>query len=318
MKEETHLQKSIDSISQGKAMYDANAKELLADVQVLSRILKYTMSEFSEMDINDIIQCIDTDDIQIAEVPVDAGLTNLGKPSLAGTEDSIPNEGYIRYDIRFSVRIATSKVKILVNVEAQKKIEHLKYHIGNRMVYYLSRMISAEKETEFFHDSYDDIKKVVSIWICMSEEVEDGSIETLKLIPEVKYGANSGILNIDLMEGILIRIRSKENVSESKNKLISMLEVLLGDKTAEQKKHDLVEVYDMILTQELEGGINNMCNLSDVVEERGIEKGKEEGKIITLIKSIKSLMDNMQLSFEQACKALQLSEEDVNLIKPKM
>lgn len=66
--------------------------------------------------------------------------------------------------------------------------------------------------------------------------------------------------------------------------------------------------------KEKEGGKFTMCDVLDRIEEKGIEKGK----LINLTNNIKSLMNSMQLSFEQACKALQLSEEDVNLIKPKM
>ena len=76
---------------------------------------------------------------------------------------------------------------------------------------------------------------------------------------------------------MVIRIRNNNNVAESKNKLIAMLEDVLSSGDSDVKKHKLEDKYDMKMTTELEGRINGMCNLSDVVEERGIEQGMERG-----------------------------------------
>ena len=60
-------------------------------------------------------------------------------------------------------------LKFLINVEAQKSSDSnkLQYHLDNRIIYYLARMISAQKEVEFEKSNYDDIKPVRSICICM-------------------------------------------------------------------------------------------------------------------------------------------------------
>ena len=79
-------------------------------------------------------------------------------------------------------------------------------------------MISAEKETEFCNSDYDNIKKAVSIWICLSDEIEDGSIEKIEMQPSILYGKETGMLSVDLMEGYLIGLRNKDNVKESKNR----------------------------------------------------------------------------------------------------
>ena len=49
---DTNISKVID-ITSDSAKYDANIKEMLADKQILSRILKYTLDEFSKTDIED-------------------------------------------------------------------------------------------------------------------------------------------------------------------------------------------------------------------------------------------------------------------------
>lgn len=48
-----------------------------------------------------------------------------------------------------------------------------------------------------------------------------------------------------------------------------------------------------------------MCNLSDVVEESGIQKGRREADIL----SLKALMRNMKMPVEQALAILETPEE---------
>lgn len=68
------------------------------------------------------------------------------------TEDNSETDGKIIYDIRFTLRYRGIPSKIHLNLEAQRSISFakLKYHIENRITYYVSRMISAQKNTEFF------------------------------------------------------------------------------------------------------------------------------------------------------------------------
>ena len=57
-----------------------------------------------------------------------------------------------------------------------------------------------------------------------------------------------------------------------------MLSTLLSEKLLpEEKEKILSDEYDIETSKELEGGLRQMCNLSDLVEERGIEKGIEKG-----------------------------------------
>lgn len=280
MKSTTNLSKTLEAIGNSNAMYDSNVKNLLADKQILSYILKYTLEEFKDMELSEIRKCIGSD-IVVEKQYVDAGLSNLEKVQETVTEDNVQNEGKIIYDIRFSVRINSTNIKILINVEAQKSTnpKKLGYHIGNRIVFYLARMLSAEKETEFCNSDYDNIKKVVSIWLCLSDEVEDGSIEKIELQPSIIYGKTTGMLDVDLMEGYLISLRSKDDVKESKNELISMLEDLLRQDSLTEKKSKLENKHHLIMDVELEGRLSNMCNLSERIEENAALTAKEEDAI---------------------------------------
>ena len=52
--------------------------------------------------------------------------------------------------------------QIIINVEAQKD-EPNGYDILNRAIFYISRMISSQKERDFSNSNYNDIKRVYSI-----------------------------------------------------------------------------------------------------------------------------------------------------------
>ena len=272
---ETNLAQTVDATNDSDSTYDTNVKYLLADKQILSRILKYTVEEFRDMDIQDIMGCIG-DDIEIGTRPVDAGLSNIGRVKGTVTEDNVPGEGIIYYDIRFTAYHEERELKILINIEAQKSSDFgkLGYHLENRIVFYLARMISAQKQTEFFHSDFDNLKKVRSIWICMDNDATEDSIEEICFDRKTVFGNKKNSYHVDLMKGIIVNIRSRENnssgeaIKKSQNVLIAMLEELVSKKDAAEKKRILADEYGMIMTAELERRIQIMCNWSESIRER--------------------------------------------------
>ena len=260
---ETYISKTLSALGDGVAKVDEKIKALLADKQILARILKYSVEEFKEYDILEIINRIE--EVEILEVPVDAGLSHkskneFGKISGSSTEDNVPGEGVIFYDIRFNITKGKKRIKVLINIEAQAttSVSRLGYHIKNRMTYYLSRMISAQKEQEFFGSDYDKIKEVISIWICMDARKNEDSIIEYQLRPEVKFGENIHPEEINLLKGILIKIRGGKNMTQSKNKLIEMLEYVIADHSVEEKKNYLKNECGVEMTKELERKVEAM------------------------------------------------------------
>ena len=65
---ETNLAQTVNATNDSGSAYDTNVKYLLSDKQILARILKYTIEEFQEMDIEDIMGCIGDDKIGRAHV----------------------------------------------------------------------------------------------------------------------------------------------------------------------------------------------------------------------------------------------------------
>lgn len=83
----------------------------------------------------------------MAEIPVDAGLSNKSIEGL-NTEDDIPNEGKITYDIKFYVILPDGEhTKIIINIEAQKDSKP-GYDLVTRAVFYCARLLSAQLDKE--------------------------------------------------------------------------------------------------------------------------------------------------------------------------
>lgn len=69
-------------------------------------------------------------------------------------ENTEINEGLVRFDIIFYVRMTDGLSQIIINVEAQKS-EPTEYDILNRAIFYVSRMISSQKERDFENSNYN-------------------------------------------------------------------------------------------------------------------------------------------------------------------
>ena len=89
--------------------------------------------------------------------------------------------------------------------------------------------------------------------------------------------------------------------------VLKMLDVLLSPETDEEKKRQILgDEFDIPMTETLEREVHLMCNLSQGVLKRGMEKGRAEG----IIESIRSLMANTGWTLEKAMEALGIPEPD--------
>ncbi|MBR3624196.1 MAG: hypothetical protein IKN43_12710 [Selenomonadaceae bacterium] len=96
----------------------------------------------------------------------------------------------------------------------------------------------------------------------------------------------------------LINLSNPENLK--KDNAIKLLSVLLSQEIiATEKKRVLKDNFKIPMTTEIEEGVNYMCNLSDGVERRGMEKGMEKATgnmVLELIKAKQPLSLIMQVS----------------------
>lgn len=142
------------------------AKKLIADKGVLSWIVKYTVEELKDYPLKEIAEFIEG--IEIASIPVYPGMVKTEAIVGMLTEDAVPNEGKVTYDVHFYVLVPEKeRIKLIINIEIQKDY-YPGYDLVPRGIFYGARMISAQLKTEFGDDNYDDIKKVYSIWLCLN------------------------------------------------------------------------------------------------------------------------------------------------------
>lgn len=269
------------ALADGKACYDAYCKRILANKSILTWILKFTVSEFAEMTFSQIRNCIDGDP-EISSERIEPGYTN-SRITGEMNEDKIPDEGAVFFDIRFSVRIGEIRrqIKLIINIEAQKDF-YPGYDIVTRGIFYGSRLISSQLGTEFSYSHYDDIKKVYSIWICMNAPAAIGNAISKYSIKKTDYvsGIPDRVKGYDKLSVIIICLNE---TSENQSQLTAMLNTLLSSRLpVKEKIQNLENKFQIKVNNDLGKELNQMCNLSDLVEERGMEKGKSL-MIITMI-----------------------------------
>lgn len=276
---EAYISNTIDS-AKDKIQYDEHVRQILKDKGILAYILKYAVKEFKDYSIDDAKAAIDGEpEVAIRSV----------RPEVVSTlenESKIPGEGKMYFDILFyAVTNDGYRQKMYINIEAQKSF-YPGYDLVTRGIVYPARLISQQMDVEYTADNYDGVKKVYSVWICMNapekkhsyKKVADSIVE-YSIKPTILYPHNATDDEIatgryDLMSTVFINLNS-QNTINSKNVLISMLSTLLSDKIkADEKKQKLEKEYGIKMSKELESEVSSMCNLSEAIEERGIERGR--------------------------------------------
>ena len=263
-----------------KAQYDTHVKRLLAQKSILAHILVKTVDEFKGMKPEDVVKYIEGEP-SISVVPVEPGLANMEKPDAAGqrivglnTENAEINEGLVRFDIIFYVRMKNGLSQIIVNIEAQKD-EPTEYKILNWAIFYVSRLISSQKERDFVNTNYDDIKQVFSIWICMN--MDDNSLSHIHLTKDELLKPCNWKGNLDLLNIVLIGITNEIPEHDEKYEMHRLIGALLSSELKEQEKLDIIEhEYNIPISQEFREDVRIMCNLSTGIEERATERATEK------------------------------------------
>lgn len=263
-----------------KAQYDTHVKRLLAQKSILAHILVKTVDEFKGMKPEDVVKYIEGEP-SISVVPVEPGLANMKKTDAAGqrivglnTENAEINEGLVRFDIIFYVRMKNGLSQIIVNIEAQKD-EPTEYKILNRAIFYVSRLISSQKERDFVNTNYDDIKQVFSIWICMN--MDDNSLSHIHLTKDELLKPCNWKGNLDLLNIVLIGITNEIPEHDEKCEMHRLIGALLSSELKEQEKLDIIEhEYNIPISQEFREDVRIMCNLSTGIEERATERATEK------------------------------------------
>ena len=151
----TELKNAV-KVTDSKAQYDTSAKRLLGQKSILAHILVKTVDEFKGMNPKDVVDCIEGTP-HISTVPVEPGLTNAASEKngerLVGfnTENEEINEGLVRFDIVFYVRMLDGLSQIIINVEAQKDEPKGNLDLLNIIMLGLAKNLPKHDETYELH-----------------------------------------------------------------------------------------------------------------------------------------------------------------------
>lgn len=294
------------------AQYDAACRQLLSEKIILAWIMKSCLEEYRDCDVKEIAERYIEGTPQVGEVAVMPGETNTTKIRGVSNEDTVLGEGRITYDIRF-VALAPGTdemIQLIINVEAQGKF-NTGYPMIKRAIFHCSRMISAQYGTEFNHSEYQKIKKVYSIFVCMTPpQKRQNSITRYRLTEENLIGnVKEAAKNYDLLSVVILCLGGTDD--DNYDGVLKLLDVLLSSETGvAERRRILRDNFDIPMTEAMEAEVQTMCNLSQGVEEKGRIKGRAEGRAEGLLASIRNLMSSMGWTVDQAMTALKIPEED--------
>ena len=297
---DTEIKNAVSATDQD-AQYDDKAKRLLGNKIILAHILVKTVDEFKGMNPKNVVSYIEGEPF-ISVVPVEPGLTNIEKiPSNDGlengqrivgmnTENAEINEGLIRFDIIFYVRMKDGISQVIVNVEGQKD-EPTSYHILNRAVFYVSRLVSSQKERDFVKTNYNDIRRVFSIWVCMG--MDESSMAYVHLAKDDLLGSYSWKGRLDLLNIVLIGMSNELPEHDEKYELHRLLSTLLSmELTVDEKLGIIEKEYSIVVDDRIREDVSAMCNLSQGIKDNTLaevimtmhEKGYDSAQIAEIVK----------------------------------
>ncbi len=92
---------------------------------------------------------------------------------------------------------------------------------------------------------------------------------------------------------------------QSANNMVRFFSSVFDNDMPVEEKLDLARECGLQVTADVKEGINQMCNYSDYVEQKGIEKGRIE----TLSESVVKLVRSGTLTLDAALDVLQVSDD---------
>ena len=261
-----------------KAQLDAACKRLVSEREILAWLMKSCLEEYRDCGVKEIAERYIEGTPQVGEEPVHPDEA----PRIHGmsTEDSSIHEGTVVYDVRFTAMAPSTgePIRLIINLEAQNNY-HPGYPIVMRALYYCCRLISSQYGREFTHGRYDKIKKVYSIWICMNPPKNRKNTITRYRIAENNLvgSVKEQKAYYDLMTAVMVCLGAEDD--QNYEGLLKLLDVLFSTEANLKEKQEILEQeFSIGMTQAMESEVSLMCNLSQGIEEKGIQKGIQEGK----------------------------------------
>lgn len=292
--------------------YNDACRKVLSDKRILSYLLKHTLEEYKDLSMEEIEPLIE------GNVLIKTNVHTI----FSRKNELFNDKGKIVYDLLFTTRLPDSEnwMDLIINIEVQKdpypkSKDKISYPILKRSVFYTCSAISEEKGNIFTSDNYQDLKKVVSIWI--NTQPPKHRMNTInryeikeKHVSDKTYCEKRE--DYDLIEILMINLGEDDSCKQTG----FLNELFVRNNSSEEKFKNLKEKYGIEAYEETKGEVIEMCNLGEGLVERGIEQGIEQGMAQgeerKLIENIKTLMKKMQSTYEEVAKLLDLNEEEID------
>lgn len=196
--------------------------------------------------------------------------------------------------------------QVIVNLEAQKD-EPTSYQILNRAVFYVSRLVSSQKERDFVKTNYNDIKRVFSIWVCMN--MDENSMAYVHLAKDDLLGSYQWKGGLDLLNIVLIGIANELPEHDDKYELHRLLSTLLSMELSVDEKLGIIEKeYSIPVDDRIREDVSTMCNLS-----QGIRETATDNAIADVIMN----MHRKGYTLEQIAECVEKTMEEVKAVIEK-
>lgn len=237
-------------------------------------MLQYAIKEYQDYSVDEVIRFINadtiSDNVAVDDLPAFVKELNV--------EMSSATEKRVFYDIHFTAKppnLSTEDIIVMLHIDFEVQNDYTpsnpKYPITKRAVYYVARELSAQLGVVTDTTDYDELEKVYSIWIC-NENVPvrlKNSISRYYVAREDVVGeCREPIEYHDLMEIIIFR-RDEVPLEDT---IFEYLEgVFTGNIEAVGKYVDMED------NREVKEALKTMCGLGESIENKALEKGREQG-----------------------------------------
>ena len=283
---------------------DSTFKYFVHKRYVLSRLLKDNLDELKNMSLDEIDKCLDLGE---------DGDTVIGRE----TEYVSADEQKVILDSVFDIRVPGSgkEISVIVGVEGQNDPDP-GYPLGKRAEYYLARMVSAQKGREFDGSNYSDLRKTYSIWCILDPRTSDrNTVVRYRMVPERTFGTGDREPEtLDTFNVIMVNIgQYREGLPDA----LAIGSAMFSAMDNVQRRQLISERFNISMNDEDLERLRDMCDVFQdkfdhglrIGEARGIEIGKEMGRIENYVSTTVSLVQKKGMSIEEVLSVLDVPDD---------